>query len=209
MVQQAILLVFLSLTASLYGAKSPEIGKAAPNFSLKGDDGKNYKLSDFKGKLVVLEWFNNDCPYVDKHYHEEYRNMQTLQEKWIKKAAKSGQELVWFTIASSAPGKQGHMTPEQSKKIRMTERKAKMTAMLLDPKGDVGRKYNARTTPHMFIIDTKGVLQYDGAIDDKSKARVSSLKGAKNYVSAALDQLLAGQKPKIAKTKPYGCSVKY
>jgi peroxiredoxin len=195
-----------------------EIGQKAPNFSLKGHDGKTYSLSDLKGNFVVLEWFNNDCPYVDKHYHEDKRNMQTLQAKWIKKGeqnAKKGDKknkkpgLAWFSIASSAKDMEGHLTAKKAKQIRDEERKAKMTAILLDGDGKVGKAYDAKVTPHMYIIDPDGKLVYNGAIDDKPSARVSTIDGAKNYVSAALSSLFSNKAVAESVTKPYGCSVKY
>ncbi len=196
------------LTLSQWTLAAPEIGKTAPDFTLKGQDGKTYKLSDLKGQWVVLEWFNNECPYVEKHYHADFRNMQNLQKKWIEEGKKKGQ-LNWFAVSSSAPGKQGHLTAKKAKEIRDTERKANMTAILLDESGKVGKLYDAKTTPHMYIINPKGTLVYNGAIDDKPSAQTSALKGAKNYVSAALMSLLNNKAVAIASTKPYGCSVKY
>ncbi|SMF46405.1 redoxin domain-containing protein [Pseudobacteriovorax antillogorgiicola] len=185
---------------------SAVVGKPAPTFSLPGHDGKMYSLEKFKGKHVVLEWFNNDCPYVDKHYHEKYRNMQTLQKNWTGK-----KDVVWLAIISSAPGKQGYLTAAQATKIKEEARKAHMTAILLDPKGTVGRMYNAKTTPHMFIIDPQGILRYDGAIDNKTSPRLAALKadGLQNYVSDGLGNLMASKSVNPSKTEPYGCSVKY
>ena len=182
---------------------------AAPDFALPGHDGNTYQLSKFKGQYVVLEWFNNDCPYVEKHYDAGYRNMQNLQQKWITKARSEGKNLMWLAIVSSAPGKQGHLTAEQAKAIRDSERKAHMTAILFDQDGKVGRLYDAKTTPHMYVIDPAGQLRYQGAIDDQPSARVASLKGASNHVDLALTSLFAGKGVATKATKPYGCSVKY
>ena len=185
-----------------------KVGSTAPDFSLKGNDGNTWNLSKLKGSYVVLEWFNNDCPYVEKHYDEKKKNMQTLQKKWAMEAKKAGKKLTWLSIVSSAPGKQGHVNAKEATAIK-NERTAHMAAILLDPEGVVGRRYQAKTTPHMFLIDDKGVVQYDGAIDDKPSARLSSLDGAKNYVTLGLNSILAGKKLATSKTKPYGCSIKY
>lgn len=213
-------LLVLAAVFCLSAQAKVEIGQEAPEFSLKGHDGKTYKLSEQKGNFVVLEWFNNDCPYVDKHYHEDVRNMQKLQAKWIKKgddnmketAKKEGQKqpgLKWFSISSSAKDMEGHLTAKKAKAIRDKERKAKMTAILLDSDGSVGKAYEAKVTPHMYIIDPAGKLVYNGAIDDKPSARVSTIKGAKSYVSAALTSLFSSKAVAEPTTKPYGCSVKY
>ncbi|MFN7728710.1 MAG: thioredoxin family protein [Bdellovibrio sp.] len=181
-------------------AATAEIGKAAPGFKLTGADGKEHSLSQYKGKTVVLEWFNNECPYVKKHY--DVGNMQKLQTE----AAAKG--TVWLTINSSAPGKQGHLTTDAAAKLR-TERKMANTSLLLDPKGTVGSLYGAKTTPHMYVIDPKGVLAYAGAIDSDSSADPKTIAGANNYVSEALAAVAEGKAVKTTTTKPYGCSVKY
>ena len=200
-----ILFVFMAILISSYGLAQVKIGKNAPDFSLKGHDGKTYQLSKLKGKYVVLEWFNNECPFVDKHYNENYRNMQNLQQQWTKKS----KELIWLSIISSAPGKQGYVTAKEAAQIKNKIRKAHMNAILLDSEGNVGRMYGARTTPHMYVIDPEGKLQYMGAIDNKPSARLSSLKGAKNFVSQSLGELFAGKAVSEKVTTPYGCSVKY
>jgi glutathione peroxidase-family protein len=141
---------------------APQIGKSAPTFKLPANDGKTYDLEKLKGKYVVLEWFNNDCPYVDKHYNETKRNMQSLQKKWIDQAKSEGKELVWLAIASSPEGTQGYLTPKTATEIKDKERKANMDAILLDHDGTVGRLYEAKTTPHMYIIDPAGALRYAG-----------------------------------------------
>ncbi|MBF2052940.1 MAG: thioredoxin family protein [Candidatus Sericytochromatia bacterium] len=192
------LVAALSLTGT--SALAVNNGTQAPDFSLPGHDGKSYSLSQFKGKHVVLEWFNNDCPYVEKHYGAG--NMQQLQKKY------TGQGVVWLTIASSAPGKQGHLTAEAAKKV-MAARKASPSTVLLDPSGKVGKLYAAQTTPHMYIIDPTGKLVYQGAIDDKPSARPTSLSTATPLFANALDAALAGKAIVMAKNKPYGCAVKY
>ncbi|MGZ3722370.1 MAG: thioredoxin family protein [Bdellovibrionales bacterium] len=177
-----------------------ESGKPAPEFSAKGADGKTYKLSDLKGKTVVLEWFNKDCPYVRKYY--DAKAMQKLQ----KEATAKG--VVWLTVASSAPGKEGFVDEKAAKEIR-AQRDMGNTTILIDSAGSVASLYSAKTTPHMFVIDKKGLLAYQGAIDDKPSANPKSLEGAQNYVAAALLALDKGEPVKNASTTPYGCSVKY
>ena len=195
-----IIATLISAAASLAVA-GVEINQAAPDFELKSSQGKTVKLSDQKGKWVVLEWFNNECPYVEKHYCTQ--NMQSLQNKFTEKG------VVWLTLASSAPNKQGHMTPKQANKI-IADRKALQTALLLDPSGQVGRLYDAKTTPHMFVINPEGKVYYHGAIDSDSSFKPSTIKGAKNYVDIALSEGLAGKKQaSVSPQKPYGCSVKY
>jgi peroxiredoxin len=157
-------------------------------------------LSSFKGKFVVLEWFNHDCPFVVKHYGSG--NMQALQKEFIAK------DVVWLSINSSAEGKEGFKSAEETNTLT-TEKKAAPTAVLLDSDGTVGKLYGAKTTPHMFVINPDGVLVYQGAIDDKSGFDQSEVAEAKNYVKAALDQAMAGQAVTDATTKSYGCSVKY
>lgn len=177
-----------------------ESGQRAPDFSLKGVDGKTYKLSEFKGKIVVLEWFNPECPFVHKFY--DSKTMQGLQ----KTAADNG--TVWLTINSSAAGKNGHLTAESGAKL-FKDQAMNSTALLLDEKGAVARLYSAKTTPHMFVIDKAGKLAYQGALDDRPSAQPSSLDGAQNYVTIALASLAGGQPIKTTSSTPYGCSVKY
>ncbi len=204
-------IIALSLVAQMALAASPKdqaapekavtkIGHAAPTFELTGADGKTYKLADQKGKIVVLEWFNKDCPYVRKFY--DSKTMQDLQAK------QTGKGIVWFTIISSAPGKQGAMSAEEVTKL-MGEWSMKPTAVLLDTEGKVGKMYDAKTTPHMFVIDKKGQLAYMGAIDDRPSASAKSLDGAQNYVLSALAAVEKGEPVKTASTTPYGCSIKY
>ncbi|MDP3544522.1 MAG: thioredoxin family protein [Elusimicrobiota bacterium] len=188
--------VLLSLSAAAHAA--PQLGKPAPDFTLADQDGKSVKLSDAKGKLVVLEWFNEECPFVKKHYGS--KNMQGLQKKYAKK------DVVWYTIVSSKPGKQGHLTAgEAADRLKGMSSKA----ILLDEKGDVGRLYSAKVTPHMYVIDKKGDLVYMGGIDDNPSADPADIKGARNHVAAALDEVLAGKPVSTPASAPYGCSVKY
>lgn len=178
-------------------------GEAAPEFSLQGSDGKTYKLSDFKGKIVVLEWFNKDCPFVRKFYNSN--TMQGLQ----KDATAKG--VVWLTVSSSAVGKEGFMKPEEINKYR-TEKSLASTAVLTDANGTVGKLYGAKTTPHMFVINKDGKVAYQGAIDDKPSANPKELAGATNYVTAAITALTTEGKAsaiKVSSTTPYGCAVKY
>jgi peroxiredoxin len=179
---------------------SAKVGEPAPDFTLSDTYGKSHNLSDFKGKIVVLEWLNHDCPYVLKHY--DGKNMQTLQKTY------TGKGVIWLSVNSSAEGKQGNFPPAKANEITASKG-ASPTAVLLDASGTVGKLYGAKTTPHMFIINAEGILVYNGAIDDKPSTKIDDLKDAKNYVSAALDELLAGKAVSTAATKPYGCSVKY
>lgn len=192
----------LSLLLSANGVlAAPELNKPAPQFAVQGSDGKTHSLSDYKGKFVVLEWWNKDCPYVKKHY--DSKNMQSLQEAYTKKS-----DVVWFTVLSSAPGKQGHLSAEEANKVLQASG-AKPTTVLLDPKGEMGRAYEAKTTPHMFVINKEGTLIYMGGIDDKPTTDKSDIAAAKPYVKIAMDQALAGKPVTDGSTKPYGCSVKY
>jgi peroxiredoxin len=195
----ATFLLAAIVSISVMGADL-KIGGQAPDFTLKDTGGTEHSLSDFKGKTVVLEWTNYDCPFVKKHYGSG--NMQMLQKKY------TGEGVVWLSIWSSAEGKQGYYKPEEWVK-KIDAAKAKATAVLLDATGTVGKLYGAKTTPHMFVIDKEGKLVYRGAIDDNRYWDPKTIKGAKNYVADALDALLAGKKVAEADTKSYGCSVKY
>jgi peroxiredoxin len=176
------------------------VGKAAPSFTATDSKGKTHSLSDYAGKIVVLEWTNDQCPFVRKHY--DSKNMQQLQAE----AAKQG--VIWLTINSGAKDKQGHVTPEQAETI-ITREGMNPTAYLLDENGTLGHAYGASTTPHMFVIDKDGTLVYQGAIDDNSSANTATIVGAKNYVRAALADLAAGKPVETASSQPYGCGVKY
>jgi peroxiredoxin len=190
----------LALAIAAPAAASPVLGKPAPAFQVLGADGKTHSLSQYKGKTVVLEWTNEGCPYVQKHYRSGA--MQGLQ----KGAASDG--TVWLTVISSAPGKQGYRSPEDAKSWKSANN-ASSTALLIDAKGEVGKAYEAKTTPHMYVVDKGGNLVYMGGIDDKPSADPASLKGAKNYVVAALADVQAGRAVATPASKPYGCSIKY
>lgn len=182
------------------GAAGPTPGSDAPTFSLPASNGKSLGLDNYKGKYVVLEWTNHQCPYVVKHYGSG--SMQKTQ-KW---AADKG--VVWLQIDSSAPGKEGYVTPEQANKL-IKENGYNSTAFLIDADGKVGKMYGARTTPHMFVIDPKGKIIYAGGIDDKPFPDPSTLDGATNYVKQALNEAMAGKAVSVPTSRPYGCSVKY
>lgn len=179
---------------------SVETGAAAPAFSVVDADGATRTLAEFAGRTVVLEWTNEGCPYVRKHYDSS--NMQTMQRD------AAGDGIVWLQVISSAPGEQGYLDAVGAR-ARVQQDSAAPAATLLDPSGVMGRAYGARTTPHMYIINGEGVLVYQGAIDDRPSARPSSLEGATNYVRAALADIEAGRAVQVAQTTPYGCAVKY
>ena len=191
---------FLGLGAGSARAAQAVVGQPAPEFSVTDTQGTSRSLSSMKGKFVVLEWFNPDCPFVRKHYDSQ--NMQTLQRAATQRGG------VWLSINSSAPKKQGHLTPETANAF-VQARAAAPTAVLLDPAGTVGRQYGAKTTPHMFVINPDGVLVYAGAIDSVSSTDPKDIAQATNYVQRALDEALAGQPVSAAETQSYGCSVKY
>jgi alkyl hydroperoxide reductase subunit AhpC len=176
------------------------VGEPAPDFTATDSTGKVQKLSDYKGKFVVLEWHNRECPYTHKHYVSG--NMQKLQKEWTTKG------VAWFTVISSAPGQQGYMTAAEENAY-VEKMKAVPTGVLLDPTGDLGHLYEAKTTPQIFIINPQGTLIYDGAIDSKPTTEVEDIASAKNYANLALEEAMAGQQVKIPVTRPYGCSVKY
>ncbi|MEO0722480.1 MAG: redoxin domain-containing protein [Pseudomonadota bacterium] len=178
------------------------IGEAAPAFTGLTSSGETISLDDFAGKTVVLEWTNDGCPFVKKHYAEPPENMQGMQRDTAE------DEIVWISVISSAPGKQGYADAERANELT-TSRGAAPAYVILDPEGEMGRAYDAKTTPHMYVIDGDGMLQYQGAIDSISSARVGDIEKADNYVTAALDDLAAGQPVQTASTKAYGCSVKY
>ena len=190
-------LVFLLI---LPVAAAVRAGEAAPNFTATDSNGHPHSLAENKGKFVVLEWHNQGCPYTKKHY--DSGNMQKLQKLWTSKG------VVWFTVISSAPGEQGYVTAAQENDY-VKRMGAAPTAVLLDPKGDLGHLYGAKTTPHMFVINPQGQVIYEGAIDDKPTPEESDIAGATNYVSAALKEAMAGKPVAVAASRPYGCSVKY
>lgn len=188
----------VALATTVYA--NPEVGKPAPDFTLQDISGKKHELSDYKGKYVVLEWVNFGCPFVKKHYGSE--NMQKLQKEFAEKG------VVWLSICSSAPGKQGNETPEAAQK-GISEYGWAASAYLVDRDGKVGKLYNAKTTPEMFVVNPEGKLIYAGAIDDKPTPDPSTVNGSNNYVKAALTEAKAGKPVSVSATKPYGCSVKY
>ncbi len=197
---KTLLLALFLAFAAVPAYAAIEIGKPAPDFTGTDSNGKSHKLSDYKGKIVVLEWTNPLCPFVVKHY--DSGNMQKLQEEF------TGKDVVWLSINSSAAGKEGNQNGEDANKY-MNEKGAKSTARILDPSGEIGKLYDAKTTPHMFVIDKDGNVAYKGAIDDNESAKQETIPTAKNYVKAALDSLMEGKPVETAQTKPYGCSVKY
>ncbi|ACF12705.1 alkyl hydroperoxide reductase/ Thiol specific antioxidant/ Mal allergen [Chloroherpeton thalassium ATCC 35110] len=201
----AALIAFMLFTAvvlvTVTNASAPEseVGKLAPDFSLKDTDGKTHKLGDYKGKTVVLEWTNPGCPFVVGHY--KTGNMQQLQEKYTEAG------VVWLTVNSTNPAHPNHLSAEAlAEKFQSWESHA--SANLLDEDGKVGELYGAKTTPHMFIIDKNGKLAYAGAIDD-DRSTNGGANASVNYVAQALDELLAGKSVSVKQTKQYGCGVKY
>lgn len=180
---------------------SPDIGMAAPAFTGMTAQGTTLSLEDFRGKTVVLEWTNKDCPYVRKHYGTN--NMQALQ-----KESKAEHDVTWISIISSAPGEQGYLEAQEAL-ANIADTDAAPDHLILDPNGEIGRLYAARTTPEMFIINPEGVLTYKGGIDDKPSSNWKTVEGATNFVRAALDDMADGRDVAQAVTRPYGCSVKY
>ncbi len=176
------------------------VGEPAPEFSLTDVTGESRTLSQQKGSFVVLEWFNPDCPFVRKHYGSG--NMQQLQQTYTQRG------VVWLSIDSAAPGKQGHLTPDTAQQF-IKEREVHASAVLLDPDGAVGRLYGAKTTPHMFVTNPEGVLIYAGAIDDIPSPDPADIPEAINYVATALEEAMAGNPVTVPESRPYGCSVKY
>jgi peroxiredoxin len=199
---RAVVYVAIAVTALVIvlAARAATVGQAAPTFNGKDSQGKTVSLSEYRGKYVVLEWTNRDCPFTKKQY--DSGNMQALQKEW------TGKGVVWLTVLSSAKNEDGYLDAA-GENAQIERVHADPTAAILDPSGEIGKLYGAKTTPHMFIIDPNGKLIYAGAIDDKATTDVGDVKGAKNYVSAALTEAMAGQPVQVASTRPYGCSVKY
>ncbi|MBL1211868.1 MAG: thioredoxin family protein [Ignavibacteriae bacterium] len=187
--------LYLSLSAS-----DAEINRSAPGFTLVDSNGDEHSLSDFEGKIIVLEWINFGCPFVQKHYKSG--NMQNLQNKY------TGKGIIWLLICSSAPGKQGNLTNEEIN-AELDELNTAQTAYLIDESGEVGQAYGAKTTPHMYIIDEEGILVYAGGIDDIKSTDVEDIEKAVNYVAEGLDYLLDDMPVQTQVSAPYGCSVKY
>ena len=184
-------------------AAQVRINEPAPDFTLSDSNNEIRTLSEYKGKVVVLEWTNHLCPFVKKHY--KGGNMQALQKKY---AGEKNDKVVWLSIISSAEGKEGFVRPYEANQIAK-QNDATPNAILLDSFGKVGRLYRARTTPHMFVVDKEGKLAYAGAIDDKPSTSADDIKGATNYVLKAVNELLADKPVTTITTTPYGCSVKY
>jgi peroxiredoxin len=192
--------VAFSFVPALPALAAPTVGQPAPAFTAKDADGQARSLADYQGKTVVLEWTNEGCPYVQKHYKSGA--MQKLQK------SATGDGVVWLTVISSAPNAQGYLAPDAAKGWK-AKNNAGSTALLIDSSGAVGKAYDARTTPHMYVVDKTGKLVYMGGVDDRPVADPASLKGATNYVAAALGDLQAGRAVETPVTKSYGCSVKY
>lgn len=193
-------LLAAALLSAATAAFAVNPGQPAPEFTLTDVSGKPVKLSDQKGKYVVLEWVNPDCPYVQKHYNSA--NMPNLQKEY------GGKQVVWLSINSTREGHSEFKSPQQMSGW-MKEKGAAPAATLLDRDSKVGKAYGAVTTPHMYVIDPKGTLVYAGAIDDKRSTNPADVKAAKNYVRVALDESMAGKPVSTASTSPYGCTVKY
>lgn len=195
---RAVALVIVAASSTAFANAVP--GKPASDFTLKDVTGKTVHLADYKGKYVVLEWFNQGCPFVQKHY--ESGNMQNLQKTY------TGRGVVWLAISSTNPKSGDYRDPQGAQGV-MRDWKMNPTAFVLDEDGTVGRTWGARATPHMFVVDPAGKVIYAGAIDDKATWRQEDVRTAKNYVAAALDEAMAGKPVTTANTAAYGCSVKY
>jgi len=188
-------LVFLSAAG-----QAVHVGAPTPAFTATDSSGQTETLDQYRGKYVVLEWHNQGCPYTRKHYVSG--NMQALQKEWTAKG------VVWFTVISSASGQQGYVTPDEENAY-LAQMRAVPTAALMDPQARLARLYNAKTTPEMFVIDPQGKLIYAGAIDDRPTTDPEDVHGARNYVSDALTEAMAGKPVATPYTRSYGCSVKY
>lgn len=189
-----------ALLPSSAGAQGVRVGAPAPGFTATDSRGQTETLAQYRGRYVVLEWHNQGCPFTRKHYVSG--NMQALQKEW------TGKGVIWFTVISSAPGKQGYLTSGEENAY-LEQVHASPTAVLMDPEGKLGRLYSAKTTPQMIVIDPAGNVIYDGAIDDRPTPDVEDIRGADNYVSDALTEAMAGKPVAKPYTHPYGCSVKY
>lgn len=200
MLKKLIATAALTAALAIPALASPEIGKEAPNFTARTADGKTVDLKSLRGKIVVLEWTNHECPYVRMHYGAN--NMQSTQKDAI------GQGIVWLQIISSPPGRQGFLEGPAAIKVN-ADRNAAPTSTLLDPDGKIGSLYGAQTTPHMYVIDTKGTLVYKGGIDSIPSYRADSLQKAVNYVRETLAALAANKPVPNPSTRPYGCTIHY
>jgi hypothetical protein len=190
------------IASTAYASPLVAPGEPAPDFTGLDSNGEYVSLADFAGKTVVLEWTNDGCPFVQKHYATPPANMQALQ------AEAAADDVVWLSVISSGPGKQGHVSGNEANALT-TSRNAAPAHVILDPSGDIGRLYGAKTTPHMYVIRPDGRLAYEGAIDSKPSARVPDIDTATNYVRAALTSVAANEPVAVESSKPYGCSVKY
>ena len=195
-----LIVVLIAAVGSVAASARPAIEQPAPAFTAVDTDGNRVSLQDYTGKTVILEWTNHLCPFVEKHY--DSGNMQALQKKY------TGQGVVWLSVISSAEGKQGYVTAKEADQLTAS-RDAGPSRVLLDPAGTVGRLYAAKTTPHMYIIDGKGILRYMGAIDSIPSAQVGDIARATNYVEQGMTELLAGVAVSQPVTRAYGCTVKY
>lgn len=195
-----LLAVGLAPTATAQTTDRATVGEPAPDFTLKDTDGEPRSLSDYEGQYVVLEWLNFQCPFVGKHYGSGH--MQKLQETYTDKG------VVWFSIVSSAPGKQGYYPPKEMK-AQNKKRGGNQTAILMDPTGTVGKTYGATVTPHMYVISPEGTLLYRGGIDDRPTTDEADIKGATNYVEKALEAAMNGKEVSPKRAQPYGCTIKY
>lgn len=193
-------LLFMCVTSRLANADGATVGQPAPEFTLKDAKGDTVSLKSFLGKTVVLEWFNPGCPFVKKFY--AHGDMPKFQQQVLDKGG------VWLTISSSAKDKPGHIDPSEAAGV-FQELQMRGTELLLDSDGVVGTRYGARTTPHMFVIDPKGIVAYSGAIDSNPSTRASDIEAATNYVISAVEALANNKTPSPATTEPYGCSIKY
>ena len=188
------------VAGALHASDVPPVGSSAPDFSAPDANGKTQSLAQYKGKYVVLEWFNPECPFVKKHYGSD--NMQKLQQEYTSKG------VVWLTIDSNAPGSEGNLTADQAQKI-MKSWNTHQTALLLDPESKIAKLYGAKNTPDMVIINPEGKIVYEGAIDSKASPNPADIPSSTNYVKAALDESLTGKPVSNAQTKPYGCHITY
>jgi peroxiredoxin len=195
----AVALVTVAVMPVAAGAQAV-VGSPAPAFTATDSHGQSHSLSEYRGKYVVLEWHNHDCPYTKKHYARG--NMQSLQKEWTAKG------VVWFTVISSAPGQQGYVS-DAEENAYLEQMHAVPSAVLIDPEGKLGHLFSAKTTPEMYVIDPEGKLIYEGAIDDHATPDVSDIKGADNYLNDALMESMSGKPVAHAYTRSYGCAVKY
>jgi len=194
------LLLFLVMGSGHAFSRSASLDESAPDFTLTASNGKQYSLSDFKGKWVVLEWVNFQCPFVRKHYGSG--NMPSLQKEY------TGKGVVWLSICSSCPGSEGYFEGNDLQS-EIKDHDSHATAYLIDAEGTVGRMYQAKTTPHMFVISPQGVLVYAGGIDNIASTNRSDITRATNYVRQVLDEGMSGKEITVKASRPYGCSVKY